>query len=195
MDKGAIIMKQNKGFLIILGGVLVVALVLAFSAVQTQRVQAAFLEKYALTGLDVQTIVKKLDSSIDEPKELSSSINSEYLTLQDGESKVVLEVPKDSFYLSFAPYENSTHPCGFHSLSGCRGELVNVVVHALITDSKGAVILDEELETMDNGFIGVWLPRDMNLNITVHYNGKVASAPISTFVDSETCLTTPLKLN
>lgn len=188
-------MKKNKNFLVILGGVLVVALIFAFSAFQTQRVQAAFFEKYDLLGLDIKAIVKELDSSVDEPKELSSSISGEYLTLQDGESKVVLEVPKDSFYLSFAPYENSTHPCGFHSLSGCRGELVNVVVHVLITDTQGAVILDEELETMDNGFIGVWLPRNMNLNMTVHYNDKVASAPISTFADSETCLTTPLKLN
>ena len=188
-------MKKNKGFLVILGGVLVVALIFAFSAFQTQRVQAAFLEKYDLSGLDLEAIVKKLDSSIDEPKELSSSINGEYLTLQDGESKVVLEVPKDSFYLSFAPYENSTHPCGFHSLSGCRGELVNVLVHVTITDEKGVVILDDNLETMDNGFIGVWLPRDINANIQVAYNGKVATAPISTFANSETCLTTPLRLN
>lgn len=187
-------MKKNNGFLIILGGVLVVALIFAFSAFQTQSVQAAFLEKYDLLGLDIKAIVKELDSSVDEPKELSSSINGEYLTLQDGESKVVLEVPKDSFYLSFAPYENSTHPCGFHSLSGCRGELVNELVHVTITDEKGVVILDDNLETMDNGFIGVWLPRDINANIQVAYNGKVSNAPISTFADSETCLTTPLKL-
>ena len=72
---------------------------------------------------------------------------------------------------------------------------MNVVVHVLITDSQGKVIIDEDMETMDNGFIGVWLPRDVNLNLTATYNGKVASAPISTFAESETCLTTPLKLN
>lgn len=188
-------MKKNKGILVILAGVILVGLVFAFSAIQTRRVQAAFLEKYDLTGLDVKTIVNKLDSTIEEPKELSSSIDGKFLTLQDGENKVALKVPEDSFYLSFAPYEKSTHPCGFHSLSGCRGELVNVVVHVLITDSEGKAIIDEDRETMDNGFIGVWLPRNMNLNISVTYNGKVANAPITTFADSETCLTTPLKLN
>ena len=188
-------MKKNKGLTIILIGVFLVAIIFAFSAVLTQRAQAAFLEKYGLAGLDVKAIVKELDSTIDEPKELSSSINGNFLTLQNGESKVELKVPNDSFYLSFAPYENSTHPCGFHSLSGCRSELVNVTVHVLITDSQGKVIMDEDKETMDNGFIGVWLPRNMNLNLAVTYNGKVASAPISTFAESETCLTTPLKLN
>lgn len=188
-------MKKNNGLTIILIGVLLVAFIFAFGAIQTRRAQAAFLEKYNLAGLDVKAIVKELDSTIDEPKELSSSINGNFLTLQNGESKVELKVPNDSFYLSFAPYENSTHPCGFHSLSGCRSELVNVVVHVLITDSQGKVITDEDMETMDNGFIGVWLPRNMNLNLAVTYNGKSASAPISTFAESETCLTTPLKLN
>jgi hypothetical protein len=188
-------MKKKNGLWIFLGGILVIALVLAFSAVQTQRAQAVFLEKYNLSNLDVKGIVKELDSRIDEPKELSSSINGKFLTLQDGETKVELEVPKDSFYLSFAPYENTTHLCGFHSLSGCRSELVNVVVHVTITDEKGVVILDDNLETMGNGFIGVWLPKDLNLNIAVTFDGKSASAPISTFADSETCLTTPLKLN
>ena len=187
-------MKKNKGFLLILGGLLI-TLIIALSPVQTQRAEAAFLAQYGLSGLDVKEVVKALDSNIDEPKELSSSITGEHLTLQDGKSKVVLEVPKDSFYLSFAPYENSSHPCGFHSLSGCRGELVNVIVHVLITDSKGTVILDQDLEMMDNGFIGVWLPKNMNLNLAVNYNGKVARAPIATFAESETCLTTPLKLN
>lgn len=188
-------MKKNKVLPIILIGLLVVVSVFVFSAVQTRSAEAKFLEKYNLAGMDVKAIVKELDSKIDEPKELSSSIDGKFLTLQDGESKVELKVPEDSFYLSFAPYENSTHPCGFHSLSGCRSELVNVVVHVLITDAQGKVIIDEDMETMDNGFIGVWLPRDVNLSLTATYNGKVASAPISTFAESETCLTTPLKLN
>ena len=72
---------------------------------------------------------------------------------------------------------------------------MNVVMHILITDAQGKVIIDQDMETMDNGFIGVWLPRNMNLNLAVTYNGKSASAPISTFAESETCLTTPLKLN
>lgn len=188
-------MEKNKGFSIILVGVLIVALFAVYSLIATQQVQAKFLEKYALAGLDTKTVIQQLDSRTDEPKELISSITGKFLTLKDGESKVVIRAPKDSFYLSFAPYENQVHPCGFHNLNTCRGELMNVVVHALITDAQGAVILDKDLETKDNGFVGVWLPRNINGNVKVTYNGKVANAPISTFADSETCLTTPLKLN
>lgn len=48
--------------------------------------------------------------------------------------------------------------------------------------------------TMDNGFIGVWLPVNVNANLKVAYNGKTAAADISTFANSNTCLTTLLKL-
>lgn len=188
-------MKRKVIVPIILIAVMVVVVVVALSVTGTRNVQAAFLEKYGLSGLDTKAIVHQLDSRIDEPKELFSSINGENLILKDGKNTVELDLPKDSFYLAFAPYENSTHPCGFHSPSSCQGELVNKLVHATITDDKGVVILDEDLETMDNGFIGVWLPKNINANIQVAYNGKNATAPISTFADSETCLTTPLQLN
>ncbi|MCJ7696064.1 MAG: CueP family metal-binding protein [Anaerolineaceae bacterium] len=188
-------MKKKTILAIILIGVLVIAGTVVLGVTGTKNAQAAFLEKYGLSGLDTKSIVRELDSRIDEPKELVSSITGESLTLRDGTSTVELDLPKDSFYLAFAPYENSTHPCGFHSPSSCRGELVNVLVHATITDEKGAVILDEDLETMDNGFVGVWLPKNINATIQVAYDGKVATAPISTFAASETCLTTPLKLN
>jgi hypothetical protein len=108
---------------------------------------------------------------------------------------VRFELPKDKFYLSFAPYINQTHPCGFHSLSSCQGELVNQQVHAVIKDSEGNEIVNSDLTTMENGFIGVWLPSDIKATVTVSYNGLVAQAPIATFADSETCLTTPLRLN
>jgi len=188
-------MKKNFVLPIILLGILVIALGVAFSISGTQKTQQAFLEKYGLAGLEVTAIVHKLDSRTDEPKELFSSITGENLILKDSNTTVQLALPKNQFYLSFAPYENSTHPCAMHSPSSCRGELVKVPVHATITDKAGEVILDEDLQTMENGFVGVWLPKGINANIQVTYNGKVAAADISTFANSETCLTTPLKLN
>ena len=185
-------MKKNKTIAVLLIITLVIAVIIGLSLTGAKRAQAAFLEKYNLSGLDVKAIVKQLDSSITEPSELVSSINGEKLTLKDDSTTVELDLPADSFYLSFAPYENSTHPCGFHSLSSCRGELVNVVVHTTITSENGDVIFDEDLETMNNGFIGVWLPRHITANIQVAYQGKLATAPISTFAESETCLIRPL---
>jgi len=43
---------------------------------------------------------------------------------------------------------------------------------------------------MENGFVGVWLPRNMNASIEVLYNGLSAQTSISTFSGSNTCLTT-----
>lgn len=188
-------MKKKTLIPIIFIALIVIAVIVALSITGTQKAQAALLQKYGLTGLDTMAIVNKLDSSVTEPKELLSSITGENLILRDGKTTVQLPLPKNKFYLSFAPYENTVHPCGTHSLASCRGELMNVPVHATILDDKGVLILDETVQTMANGFVGVWLPKNINANLQVAYNGKTVTAPISTFANSDTCLTTPLKLN
>lgn len=188
-------MKKKIVLPIFMMAILAIAVILAFGMTGTKRAQAALLQKYDLTGLDTMAIVNKLDSSVTEPKELLSSITGESLILKDGKTTVQLLLPDDKFYLSFAPYENTVHPCSTHSLASCRGELFNVLLQVTITDDKGAVILDENVQTMENGFVGVWLPKNINANLKVAYNSKTASAPIATFANSDTCLTTPLKLN
>lgn len=50
------------------------------------------------------------------------------------------------------------------------------------------------MKSMDNGFIGVWLPKDIKGSIKVTYNEMSAEASISTFIDDNTCLTEDLKL-
>jgi len=179
--------------------VLLAALILSAGIVLgnklTNQSEAAFLDKYGLSGLSVEEMVSKLDSTTSDPSGLRASITGESLVLSDGSKEVRFELPKDKFYLSFAPYINQTHPCGFHSLSSCQGELVNQQVHAVIKDSEGNEIVNSDFTTMENGFIGVWLPSDIKATVTVSYNGLVAQAPIATYADSETCLTTPLQLN
>ena len=157
--------------------------------------EAAFLEKYGLSGLLVEEIVYKLDSTTSDPSGLNASITSDYLVLRDVSNEVRLTLPKDKFYLSFAPYINQTHPCGTHSLASCQGELVNQDMRVVITDSEGKEVVNSYLTTMANGFVGVWLPRNIDGTVTVSYNNLVAQAPIKTFAGSDTCLTTPLQLN
>jgi len=143
--------------------------------------ETAFLEKYGLSGLSVEEIVYKLDSTTSDPTGLSASITSDFLVLMDDSNEVRLTLPKDKFYLSFAPYITQTHPCGTHSLSGCQGELVNQGIHAIISDNAGKELVN--------------LPRNINGTVTVSYNNLVAQAPITTFAGSNTCLTSPLQLN
>jgi hypothetical protein len=156
--------------------------------------EEGFLETHGLSGLSVVEIVNTLDSSTADPAGLKASITSDFLILSDSTSEVRLALPEDKFYLSFAPYVNQTHPCATHSLISCQGELVDQPIHALITDSTGKEILNADLTTMENGFVGVWLPRNIDATITVTYNGLTAQQAISTSGGSETCLTT-LKLN
>ncbi|MEL7645574.1 MAG: CueP family metal-binding protein [Anaerolineaceae bacterium] len=188
-------MKKKQLALLLIIGALVIAAAAIFIVPGNQRAQAAFLEKYGLAGMDTRQVVNALDSSLEDPSGLSASITGTELVLRDSKDSVSLALPEDAFYLSFAPYENSTHPCAIHSLSSCRGELVNATVHARLTDKDGNVIVDQELTTMDNGFVGLWLPRDIEGTLEVQYNNKTATAQISTFANSDTCLTTALKLN
>ena len=156
--------------------------------------EAAFLEKHGLSGLSVEEIVNKLDSTTADPAGLSASITSEQLILNDGMREVKLALPADKFYLSFAPYINNTHPCATHSLISCQGELVGEELQAIVTDAEGKEIVNSTFTTMENGFVGVWLPRDITATVTVLYNGMTAQASIDTRTGSNTCLTT-LQLN
>ncbi len=71
------------------------------------------------------------------------------------------------------------------------GELRGEDVSALITDRvDGTVLFDGRVTTNDNGFVGVWLPREKDATITVDYADQTATALVSTDGDSPTCLTT-----
>ncbi len=184
-------MKKSRRLLIF---IIIAAFAITLGAIQinksSNKTEAVFLEKYGMKGLSVEEIVYSLDSTKSDPGGLGASITSEHLVLFDNSEEIKLALPEDKFYLSFAPYINQTHPCATHSLSSCQGELVNQTVNVIITDGKGNEIVNSEMTTMENGFVGVWLPRNMNASIEVLYNGLSAQTSISTFSGSNTCLTT-----
>ncbi|HOU00700.1 MAG TPA: CueP family metal-binding protein [Anaerolineaceae bacterium] len=189
-------MRKSQGLIITaLVTVVVIAVAVFLVKKPVSQSDTAFLEKYGLSGLSIEEIVQKLDSTTSDLSGLRASITSDYLILSDDSGEVRLALPKDKFYLSFAPYISQTHPCGTHSLTSCQGELVNQEIHAVITDKGGNEIVNSDLTTMANGFVGVWLPRKIDGTVSVSYNGKVAQAPISTYAGSNTCLTTALQLN
>lgn len=151
--------------------------------------ESAFLAQHGLAGKTVEQIVDTIDqTSQHRPLPYSASITSTELKLSDGEQIYTLPLG-DKFYLSFASYERRTHPCFNHSLSGCQGEMADKTFNVKVTDNKGDVILQKPMTSYRNGFIGVWLPRNMEGTIEVSYNGKTASHAIATRDDSQTCLT------
>ena len=113
-----------------------------------------------------------------------------YFVLKDdsGESQVAL--PDGQFYLSIAPYVSRTHECFYHSLTTCTGELADQAVDVTIVDSTGKTLVDGPAQTYANGFVGFWLPRDIEGTITVTHQGRTATSAISTDREAPTCLTT-----
>lgn len=154
-----------------------------------------FLNDHDLTGLDAPQIIERLDTILlaDRPQDLMASIRVDELLLTDAQQReVILPMPQDQFYLSFAPYQSQTHDCYFHSLTTCTGELQNTNIHVSVIDNQtGQTVIEETQRTYDNGFLGLWLPRNLDATLTVETNGLTASTPISTSTTEDpTCLTT-----
>ncbi|AAM86945.1 hypothetical protein CQP30_12110 [Yersinia pestis] len=152
--------------------------------------QTDFLAQQGLAGKSAEQMVDAIDQSPQtRPLPYSASVTHTELILSDGQQKFVYPLG-DRFYLSFAPYINQTHPCFNHSLSGCRGELANTPFEVKITDNSGKVIMHQQVTSYQNGFIGVWLPRNIEGTLEVSYQGLTAVSPFATGAESQTCLTT-----
>lgn len=153
-----------------------------------------FLKELGLEGLDAKAAIDRLDRLPVEqrPAGFTASVQPSQLVIADTAGRTTsLPMPEDQFYLSAAPYVNQTHSCHFHSLTTCLGELSgeNVQVKALNADT-GEVLVDRTIQSFDNGFLGLWVPRGINVELTFSYEGKTASSTVST-AGSEvaTCLT------
>lgn len=119
----------------------------------------------------------------------SASINDETLVVQDGGEEDIYNLPEDEFFISVAPYLTYTHPCEFHSLTGCQGEMVDEEMDVKITDEQGKVHFEETVTTFVNGFMDFWLPRDKQYTIEISYQNKYTEHIFSTFEGDSTCLT------
>jgi len=164
----------------------------ASDATPSTSAAADILAPYDLDGLSVQEVVDTLDRTPVEDRagQLLASVRPGELLLGEGDEETSLEIPDDVFYLSVAPYVDSTHDCYFHSLTTCTGEMSGEDVTVTIVDDEGTVLVDDEVTTFDNGFVGFWLPRDIEGTISVTADGLSAEQEFSTGADSATCLTT-----
>lgn len=140
----------------------------------------------ALNETNIKEFVSQLsDSNIVE----SATINDETLVVQDGVEEDIYNLPEDEFFISVAPYLTYTHPCEFHSLTGCQSEMVDEEMDVRITDEQGKAHFDETVTTLENGFMDFWLPRDKQYTIEISYQNKYTEYTFSTFEGDSTCLT------
>ena len=151
-----------------------------------------FLTEHGLPGDAVQIVdhLEKLGGD-DRPTDLMASVRPDHLVLSDADDELQLPLPEDRFYLSIAPYSKQTHDCFFHSLTTCQGELAREDVHVKIVDKgTGDVLVDEETVTNPNGFVGFWLPKDVDATVEVAHAGQTGQQHFSTREGDATCMTT-----
>lgn len=123
--------------------------------------------------------------------EVTSFIEPDKLTFEFANKKTVeISLPEGSMMVALAPYVNKTHECSTHYISGCQGELVDVPVKVLAVQDDGTVIIDQTMNTMSNGFIELWLPRNQNISLTLESMDRKVEGKLTTFSDSNTCITT-----
>jgi hypothetical protein len=181
-------MKTNRFGIIIFTFVVVVVVALIYT--QSNNTEK-FLSKYNINEKEVKEIVSILEERTDEPVLFNAGITGSHLIMSDDQTEVKMELPSELFYLSIAPYINQTHPCGIHNLVTCKGELQNQEFNVVVTDKKtNEVIFDDQIKTASNGFLGIWLPKNIEGFITVSNSNLTASTIISTHENDNTCLTT-----
>lgn len=154
--------------------------------------QAELLATYDLDNMDTVEIINHLDQLeiSDRPADLIASVYPDELVLTDNRQEVTLDLPQNLSYLSIAPYVEQTHDCFYHSLTTCQGELSNETIDVQITDSTtGETVVDEQITTFDNGFVGFWVPSDINGTIEISHDGRTGTSDFTTTDDGATCIT------
>lgn len=187
-------MKNMKQYLIMSGITVFVILVGLLIWGQGRANNDDFLVRNNLDGKSLSQIVDTLENRLNDPAGFTAGINGERLVMTDTKGSHEILLPNNQFYLSIAPYINQTHPCGIHNLVTCRGELKNQTFLVVVTNTQtNEVILNQNVKTANNGFMGIWLPRGLDVTVTVSQGSLTASTQVGTYSDSDTCLTT-LKL-
>ncbi|EHR59189.1 CueP family metal-binding protein [Saccharomonospora cyanea] len=155
--------------------------------------KAAFLAEHGLEGMDGAQIIDHLDQVplAQRSTDLMASVRADHLLLADAEREFTIPLPEDRFYLAVAPYVDHTHECYYHSLTTCRGELAGEELRIrIVDDATGETLVEEQVTTFDNGFVGFWLPQGVNGTIEAGYQGRTGRSAFSTTDEGATCLTT-----
>ncbi|QFG69805.1 CueP family metal-binding protein [Ornithinimicrobium pratense] len=153
---------------------------------------ADMLEGYGVSAEDgVRAAIMTLDR-VDQQRPLTvqGSVRTDDVVFGDGEQEITVPIPGDLVYVSVAPYVDQTHPCHFHALGGCQGEMVGEEVRVHIVDHMGEVLVDEEVTTRANGFVGYWLPKDAHGTVTITQGELTGVAAFETGDGDATCVTT-----
>lgn len=159
-----------------------------------QRSIDEILGSLKLENSDPKQLIEALDALplAERPDDFIASVQPNGVQLQPGQpDETFLPVSNDDFYLSIAPYVTQTHPCSFHSLTTCVGEMQNAPIKLTVSNTKtGEVVISEQRTTADNGFTGIWLPRGGEFTVRIEGEQGTAEQIVRTGENDPTCLTT-----
>lgn len=153
---------------------------------------AAMLADYGVEeGQDVRATIDHLDR-LDETRPLSvqGSVRGDEVLFSDGSEEIAVAIPGDEVYVSIAPFVQQTHECHYHALGSCQGEMVGEEFQVTITADDGEVLVDEQVTTWTNGFVGFWLPEGRQGTVSVTQGDLAGETPFDTGEDGATCITT-----
>jgi hypothetical protein len=151
----------------------------------------AALDGFGVDADDVRSAITELDR-VDQarPLDVQASVRVDEVVFTGASGEVSVPIPGDEMYVSIAPYVDQTHECFYHALGGCQGEMVDEDVHVTITADDGSVLVDEDVTTYANGFVGFWLPRDTTGTVQVTAGDRTGETPFDTTDEGPTCITT-----
>jgi hypothetical protein len=148
------------------------------------------LESVGLDGMSGKDILTGVADGSIVVEGFGLSVYDDELVVILEDTRVSVDMPEDEFYLSVAPYKDTTHECAFHSATGCRGEMKQEEFFVEFIDLDGNVVISENMTSMSNGFIDLWLPRDIEGTLTITQGELSTSKVISTESGEPTCETT-----
>jgi hypothetical protein len=148
------------------------------------------LESVGLDGMSGKDILTGVADGSIVVEGFGLSVYDDELVVILDDTRVSVDMPDDEFYLSVAPYKDTTHECAFHSATGCRGEMKQEEFFVEFIDLDGNVVISENMTSMSNGFIDLWLPRDIEGTLTITQGELSTSKVISTESGEPTCETT-----
>lgn len=148
------------------------------------------LESVGLDGLSGKEILTGIADGRIAVDDFGISVYDDELVVILENERISVDMPEDEFYVSVAPYINTTHECLYHSATGCRGELKSETFFVEFIDEDGNVIISEDMTSLSNGFIDLWLPRNIEGTLTITQGELSTSKVISTEAGEPTCETT-----
>ena len=170
--------------------ILITVLSVFFLAGCTSATDEEIIDDLGFTGLDAKGILTLVSAGGFDFNDVNISVTDSELSIITMDNTISYNMPENEFYMSVAPYINMTHGCLYHSATGCTGEIFEETFHIFLVDSDGNIIIDDDYDSLQNGFIDLWLPRDIEGTLTITYGELTTTKEISTYSGDPTCETT-----